>query len=140
MVWKYCCLVLFMPVIVCVNSINFIFNCCRLMDSSHSYIFKVHSITTTSCSRFYKHTSWPHLPKPCFSIQVVKKWAQRKFHDLIAFLKKHLSLLITSIVVSNVSTIHMRLLLAILIRYNCDGFLLVFNSWDGDKFSLLIVY
>jgi hypothetical protein len=49
---------------------------------------------------------------------------KKMFHDVLAFIKKHVHLSITFIVAFNISIIHMPFLLVTL-RFICGGFLLV---------------
>jgi hypothetical protein len=96
---------------VCVNFATLIFSCCRLIDSLHSYIFKFHLTIATSFSSINTPIG------PIFLDRVYPfKWSISElkimFHDILAFLKKHV-LLLTSIIISNASFVHMPFLLAI---------------------------
>jgi hypothetical protein len=71
-------------------------------------------------------------PNPIFlDLVFIFRWLEKElkgmFHYLLALLKKHVPFSIASIIASNVSSIHMPLLLAIGIQFICDGFLLVYD-------------
>ncbi len=85
-----------------------IFNYRRLIDSLHSYIAKVHSIT--SASSYAMNT-----PFGPISLDLVFpfKWLESElvgmFHVLMAFLNECVPFSTTSIVVSNASSVHIHL-------------------------------
>ncbi len=61
------------------------------------------------------------------------------FHDLLALLKECVPLSTTSIVASNVSFVHVPLLVFEGIRFNCGANFLLRGLRVGGRFSLLII-
>ncbi len=90
---------------------TFIFSCCRLMDNPHSCMSKVHLITTTS----FFLVSTP-LGPIFLDLVFPFRWSVVEligmFHDLLALLKECVSLSTTSIIASNISFVHMPLLVS----------------------------
>ncbi len=124
--------------LIYVSFVIIIFNCCKLMDNPHSCIANVHVITTTYSSSI----STPH--GPIFLYLVFPcKWSTRefivRFHELLAFLRECVPLSITAIVTSNLSSIHMPLLVFKNIWFNCGAIFLFCGSRVRGRFSLLVV-
>ncbi len=121
--------------LVYVSSTTFILNCWRLMDSPHSCIANVHVITA-------KPSSFVSTPLGPIFLDLIfpHRWSKREligmFHDLLALLKECVPLSTTSMVVFNVSSIHMPLLVVEGIQFIYGDDLLLCGSKTRGRFFL----
>jgi len=86
--------------LVWVRSTTFIFNCCSVIESPHSYIPRTHATIVTSSSFVNTHVG------PIFMFHVFPfKWLEKKlngmFQNLLAFFNERVPLSITSMASSN---------------------------------------
>ncbi len=91
--------------LVWVRLTNFIFNCCSLIESPHSYIPRTHATIVTSSSFVNTHVG------PIFMFLVIPfKWLEKElngmFQNLLAFLNERVPLSIASMASSNDWSIH----------------------------------
>jgi hypothetical protein len=108
------------------------------MDSPYSCIVNFHAIIDDSST----FVNTPHGP---IFLDIVFPfiWLEREFigmfHDLLALLKECDLLSTTSMAISNVSSIHMPLLVVEGIEFNCGVDLILCGSKVGGRFSLFDV-
>ncbi len=105
---------------ICVSFATFIFSCCRLMDNPHSCMSKVHFITTT----YFFSISTPFGPIFLNLLYPFRRSLMELIsmsHDLFTFLKECVPLSTTSIATSNISSVHMPLMVFGGTRFSCGA-------------------
>ncbi len=108
------------------------------MDSPHSCIANVHVITAES-STFIRTPLGPIFLDLVFPFEWLERELIGMLHDLLALLKECDPLSTTSMVVSNVSSIHMPFWVVEGIRFNYGVNLLLCGSRIGGRFYLFDV-